>query len=230
MRIEINVQFVKKCLLIFCIFLSVVSVSPNEVIALESSKCDKVLSFPKLPQQVDKAAEDYSFHYATLVSLYSGIYRTIETHCPEFNSETLEFQKKLTVSNLRDNYPSNQLIEEYGLSECLLSHFYVRESFSDPTLNYMSAMLDRILPVYTQWLKRAKQAAQDNQLNLPDNVICERTFELTDPSDNGKLTSFGDHIFQAVKEAEVGISKANEILSFYCTYNKCDYVDMQFTK
>ena len=221
MKYKILIKLKRKCFKRLVLFLFLAIQHPSNAFSLETEKCSGVLELQNLPPQLDQAVEDYSFHLSTVVSIYSGLYHTIEKKCPGLVDETFEWKKGIVIAKLHQDYPDNQITKRYAFKECLLSHFYFRDWHFDPSLRYMSSMLDQSLPIFEQMLKRAQDAAKASKVTVDSDKLCKFAFELTIPDDISELTQLGKQILQLEQTAQQGISSANARIKSFCKENVC---------
>ena len=212
---------------IFRICFVVTLLSATQVFGLEISKCNKLIKFKDISEQVDLAIEDYSYYFSSLVMVHSGIFRTIELMCPNLVDEVFEWKKGIVVAHLMQSFPSNEIINEFEFRECLISHFYAWEIPSNDTLIYFSGKLDLMLPVYKNILKQNKEIVIENKISVSEDMLCEQTFALRERDNSGALTQLGQQIQKIEQDAKAGILRANKIIASYCQNNKCNHVSNQ---
>lgn len=202
--------------------------------AVDRDKCGYLFAQTPSDPLVDKALEEYSFQYVKMVSLYNGIYATIEKECPNLVDETHSVKKDVVVGHLLLNYPSNKIVKKMKFKECLLSHFYKRETYtisgssllykeSDYALMNLESTLDGMIPAFEKRLNQARILNLKDNLKFSNEKVCRFTFSLKEYPKNIELTELGKIVKKMEDEALKSIKYSNKVIEAHCLggYSYC---------
>lgn len=207
-------MFVKSLLTTAFIILPLVSY------AVDEQQCLGVLNPTPLPPLVDKAAEEYSFHYANIVSIYASMYSVMDKHCSEALGAELSVKKDVVIGHLLMSFPSNKMMENDGFRKCLLSHFHKKGSSSNQSLILMEKSLNQLTPFFEKRFTQFKAAAQKTNKKYTDYQICKGAFLLKSLVD-GSPTQLAETIRGIEKQSKIGMQSSNIVIDNYCSKSQC---------
>ena len=213
----------------FCRYIAVVcgflALLPSTSNAVDEQQCMGVLNPTPLPPLVDKAAEEYSFHYANIVSIYASMYSVMDKHCSEALGAELSLKKDAVIGHLLMSFPSNKMMENDGFRKCLLSHFHKKGSSSNQSLILMEKSLNQLTPFFEKRFTQFKAAAQKTNEKYTDYQICKGAFLLKSLVDGLKRhhveaidpegTPFDPQLHQAMAAVEQADVEPNTVLNVY---------------
>ena len=203
----------------FCLSLFAI-LSPSTSYAVDEQQCLGLLNPKPLPPLVDKAAEEYSFHYANVVSIYSSMYSVMDEHCSEALGDELSVKKDAVIGHLLLSFPSNEMMKNDGFRECLLSHFHTKGVSSNPSIVMIEKSLNQLIPYFEKRIAVFKATALKTNEKYTDYQICKGSFLLRSLVD-GSPTPLGEKIEGVEKQSKVGMDSSNLIINSFCSESQC---------